>query len=189
MNATLKLLALMADGQARTNDQLEEETGLKPAQIGAILYQMRGRRFMRFSPVRYEITETGLDRVARAQAREKKKAAAEAEKQRRIAARAAAAMKPIGRPRMTEEERRAIAGERRLRARQRRAAARLALKQKVAAERAAERAALEAQKEIEEAAELRFVHTIVEAGAEPDPMIEQAVRLQPALHSVWGAVA
>lgn len=185
MNATLKLLALIADGKARTNEQLREESGLTARQIGDIVSEMRGRRFMRFAPVRYEITDAGLERVTRALAKAQRIAKVEAEKERRIALRAAAKMKPLGRPRMTAEERKATAEARNLAKKQQRIAARLALE----AGRAARRAAAKEQEELARDAELAFVHSIVEAGAAPDPMIQQTLRMQPALQSAWGAMA
>lgn len=185
MTITAKLLSLIADGKPRSLDQMAKESGLPRRQVELFIQSMQEGRYVRLAPRQFELTPRGLERASRVVAREKRAAKERAELLERIAARAAAKLKPRGRPRMTEEARAAAKEANALARRRKHEADRLGRLRKKSAERAAE----EAQRLFDRDAELEFVHNIVEAGACLDPLISETVRAQPALHAAWGAMA
>jgi hypothetical protein len=184
MTITTTLLSLIADGKPRSLDQMSEESGLPRRQVELFIQSMQDGRYVRLAPRQFELTATGLARAARVVAREKLAAQERTELLARIAARAAAKLKPVGRPPGSPEQQRAAKENNALRRRQKHQADRLA---RLAA-KAAERAAAEAKKEFELDAELEFSHSIVAAPAVSDSIVSTAVQSRPAIQAVWGAM-
>lgn len=182
---TTTLLSLIADGKPRSLDQMSEESGLPRRQVELFIQSMQDGRYVRLAPRQFELTSTGLARAARVVAREKLAAQERTELLARIAARAAAKLKPVGRPPNPPEVQRAAKETNAMRRRQKHAADRL----EKMTRKAAERAAAEAQKQAEQDAELKFMHSLVTANTDADPVIAETLRAQPALQSVWGAMA
>ena len=185
MTISASLLRLIADGKPRSMDEMERESGLSHRQVERFVQSMRKGGDLCLAPRQYVLTEKGIARAGRTAAKEKRIAKEKAELAARIAARAAAKLKPIGRPPLPPAEQQAAKEANALSRRRKHAADRLA---KLAL-KAAERDAAEKKKQAELDAELAFMHRIVEASTETDAVIAETVRMQPALHAVWGAPA
>lgn len=184
MTITATLLSLVSDGKPRSARQLEMESGLTHRQVERFIQTMRKGGDLCLAPRQYELTEKGIVRAGRVVAKEKRIAKEAAALAARVAARAEAKLKPIGRPPNPPEMQRAARETNAMRRRQKHAADRL----EKLTRKAAERAAAEAQKQAEQDAELKFMHSLVAASTDADPVIAETLRAQPALQSAWGAM-
>lgn len=60
---TLIIVRILADGVARSNDELADLTGRTREEVRWALIGLKKQRFAESEPVRYRITDTGMERA------------------------------------------------------------------------------------------------------------------------------
>jgi DNA-binding IclR family transcriptional regulator len=70
MSAVATLLKLLADGKARSPEQMALETGLPMSTVAHALRKLRSGKYMRSLPMTYEITPAGLAGLAEREAQQ-----------------------------------------------------------------------------------------------------------------------
>lgn len=180
MSQALTLLNMLAEGEPLTVNQMAQRSGYTVAQTHDALQSLRKRQAVSAMDTPYQMTKEGAEwlsshtaRLVRLERQRVEAAAAKAA----VAARKAALEQagrgiPGVRP-MTDAEREAVRVARLDRRRERRQLDRLTAS---------------GRQEVEDA-DLQLVQKIVAAPLESDPMILGIAQRQPALQSVWGAMA